>query len=71
MAGGRAPDHFGRFVAWGLTCVIFLQALVNISIAVNVLPTTGTPLPFISYGGSSLVTSLTGCGILLNVSQHA
>jgi len=71
LAGERAPDHFGRMLAWGLTSAIVLQALVNVSVTLNILPTTGTPLPFISYGGSSLVATLVGCGILLNVSQHA
>jgi cell division protein FtsW len=70
LAGERAPDHFGRLLACGITSAIVLQALVNVSVTLNLLPTTGTPLPFISYGGSSLVTTLVGCGILLNVSQH-
>lgn len=70
VAGERAPDHFGRLLAWGLTSAIVLQALVNMSVTLNLLPTTGTPLPFVSYGGSSLVATLVGCGILLNISQH-
>jgi cell division protein FtsW len=69
-AGLRSPDPFGRHLAWGLTTVIVLQALINVSVAVALLPTKGIPLPFLSYGGSSLVVSMTACGVLLNVSQH-
>ena len=69
-AGLRAPDQLGRFLAWGLTGVLVLQALINVSVALALLPTKGIPLPFISYGGSSLVVSMAACGILLNVSQH-
>jgi cell division protein FtsW len=70
-AGDRAPDAFGRHLAWGITAMVLIQALANISITLNLLPTTGTPLPLVSYGGSSLVTVLASCGLLLNVSQHA
>jgi len=66
-----APDAFGRFLAVGLTVTIVGQALVNISVVLGLLPTKGIPLPFLSYGGSSLVVSLLALGILLNVSQHA
>ena len=69
-AGWRAPDPFGRFLGWGFVAVLVLQALINISVAIALFPTKGIPLPFISYGGSSLVVSLTACGALLNVSQH-
>lgn len=69
-AAWRAPDPFGRYLGWGLTGILVLQALINISVAVALLPTKGIPLPFISYGGSSLVVSMTACGILLNLSQH-
>ena len=54
-AGWRAPDALGRYLAWGLTTVIVIQALLNISVAIALLPTKGIPLPFLSYGGSSLV----------------
>jgi len=70
VAGWRAPDLFGRYLGWGLTGILVLQALINISVAVALLPTKGIPLPFISYGGSSLVVSMTLCGVLLNLSQH-
>lgn len=69
-AGLHAPDTFGRYLAWGVTTAIVLQALINISVVVALLPTKGIPLPFISYGGSSLVVTLAACGLLLNVSQH-
>ncbi len=70
-AGTRAPDMFGRYLAWGLTATLVLQVLLNVSIATSLLPTTGTPLPLISAGGTSLVASLAACGLLLNISQHA
>lgn len=67
----RAPDRFGAFLALGLTTMIAVQAFVNISVSLGLLPTKGIPLPFISAGGSSLLINLLGMGILLNVSQHA
>ena len=69
-AGTRAPETFGRFLAWGLTSLIVVQAFLNMSETVALVPTTGTTLPLISYGGSSLVTTLLACGLVLNVSQH-
>ena len=67
----RAPDSFGAFLAVGLTTMIAVQALVNISVVLGLMPTKGIPLPFVSMGGSSLLVNLVGMGILLNVSQHA
>src|SRR5436190_10341055 len=67
----RAPDSFGAFLAVGLTTMIAVQALVNISVVLGLMPTKGIPLPFVSAGGSSLLVNLIGMGILLNVSQHA
>jgi cell division protein FtsW len=67
----RAPDRFGAFLALGLTTMVAFQALFNISVVLGLLPTKGIPLPFVSYGGSSLLINLIGMGILLNVSQHA
>lgn len=69
-AGLRAPDLFGRYLAWGFTGLLVLQAFIHISVALALLPTKGIPLPFISYGGSSLVVSMTAAGVLLNLSQH-
>ena len=67
----RAPDRFGAFLALGITAMITVQAFFNISVTLGLLPTKGIPLPFVSFGGSSLLVSLIGMGILLNVSQHA
>jgi cell division protein FtsW len=69
-AGNRAPENFGKLLAWGLTSLIVLQAFLNVSETVALVPTTGTTLPLISFGGSSLVTTLAACGLILNVSQH-
>jgi cell division protein FtsW len=66
----KAPDGFGAFLALGLTTMVAVQAFVNISVVLGLLPTKGIPLPFVSAGGSSLLISLLGMGILLNVSQH-
>jgi cell division protein FtsW len=67
----RAPDSFGSFLALGLTTMVAVQAFVNISVVLSLLPTKGIPLPFVSFGGSSLLINLIGMGVLLNVSQHA
>jgi cell division protein FtsW len=67
----RAPDSFGSFLAIGLTAMVALQAMVNISVVIGLMPTKGIPLPLVSFGGSSLLMNLVGMGILLNVSQHA
>jgi cell division protein FtsW len=67
----RAPDRFGMLLGLGLITAIVVQALFNISVVLSLLPTKGIPLPFISYGGSSLVPTLVAIGILLNISQYA
>ena len=67
----RAPDRFGAFLALGLTSMVVVQAFFNISVVLGLLPTKGIPLPFVSFGGSSLLMSMIGMGILLNVSQYA
>jgi cell division protein FtsW len=67
----RAPDAFGSFLALGLTAMIAVQAFVNMSVVLGLLPTKGITLPFISAGGSSLIMSLAGMGVLLNISQRA
>ncbi|MFN7982306.1 MAG: putative lipid II flippase FtsW [Vicinamibacterales bacterium] len=67
----RAPDMFGAFVALGLTTMVSVQALVNISVVLGLMPTKGIPLPFVSAGGSSLLINLLGMGVLLNISRHA
>jgi len=70
-AAWRAPDRFGFYLALGVTSMIVIQAFVNIGVCVGFLPTKGLPLPLVSYGGSSLVVSMTAIGVLLNVSQHS
>ena len=65
-----APDRFGMLLSLGLVTGIVVQALFNMSVVLSLVPTKGIPLPFISYGGSSLVPTLAAVGILLNISQH-
>jgi cell division protein FtsW len=67
----RAPDRFGMLLGVGIVVGIVAQALLNMSVVLALVPTKGIPLPFISYGGSSLVPTLAGVGILLNISQYA
>jgi len=67
----RAPDSFGALLALGLTTMMAVQAFFNISVALGLLPTKGIALPFLSFGGSSLLINLLGMGILLNVSQQS
>src|ERR1700691_3799 len=71
VAAIKAPDDFGRLLGIGITTMIVGQALVNLSVVLGLLPTKGIPLPFISYGGSSLIGMLLATGVLLNISQHA
>ena len=66
----RAQDSFGSFVALGLTAMVVVQAFINMSVVLGLLPTKGIPLPLVSFGGSSLLISLLGMGVLLNISQH-
>jgi cell division protein FtsW len=65
-----APDRFGSLLALGLTMIIAIQALVNVSVVTVLMPTKGLPLPLVSNGGSSLLVSMVAMGILLNISQH-
>ena len=67
----QAPDSFGALLAIGLTTMVAVQAFVNISVVLGLMPTKGIPLPFVSAGGSSLLINLVGMGVLLNISQHA
>lgn len=67
----RMPDDFGRYLALGATVVIVVQGLINMSVVLGMMPTKGIPLPMISYGGSSLLSTLTLLGILMNVSEQA
>jgi cell division protein FtsW len=66
----HAPDPFGRLLAFGFTMMTVLQAVINIGVVTGCLPTKGLPLPFISYGGSSLVVSVASLGVLLNIAHH-
>ncbi|MFV0523944.1 MAG: putative lipid II flippase FtsW [Acidimicrobiales bacterium] len=66
-----APDRFGTLLATGITCWLLVQAFLNIGMVLGVLPITGEPLPFVSAGGSSLVSTLAAAGLLTNVSRRA
>jgi cell division protein FtsW len=70
MIARRSTDPFGRLVAVGITTWLAAQALVNIGGVVGVLPITGVPLPFVSFGGTALVVSLVGVGVLVSVARH-
>jgi cell division protein FtsW len=65
-----APDEFGRYLAFGLTLLLGLEAFTNMAVVMSLLPTKGLALPFLSYGGSSLLVSLLAVGILLNISSQ-
>lgn len=67
----RIHDEFGRYLALGITTMLVVQAFFNISVVLGLFPTKGFPLPMISYGGSSLLVTLTLMGVLMNVSEHA
>lgn len=67
--GLKAPDPFGRHLAFGLTMMIVVQALINMAVVTGLLPTKGLTLPFLSYGGSSLLANLVAIGILWNISR--
>ncbi len=67
----RTQDIFGRLLALGITSMIVVQAFINISVVLGLMPTKGIPLPFVSYGGSSLFFALASVGVLLNISKQA
>lgn len=67
----RAPDTYATLLACGITCWLVAQAAINVGSTVDAIPFTGVPLPFVSFGGSSLVTSLAAVGMLLNISRHS
>jgi len=70
-AAFKATDEFGRFAALGITVMVLSQGLINLGVVLGMMPTKGIPLPFISYGGSSLLVMLLATGVLLNISQQA
>jgi cell division protein FtsW len=70
-ASFNAPDAFGRLLALGITAMVISQALINFAVVLGMVPTKGIPLPFVSYGGSSLLVMLLATGVLLNISQQA
>jgi len=67
----KAPELFGTYLALAISCMLAVQVIVNMGVVMALLPTKGLTLPFISYGGSSLVVSLLGMGILMNISRRA
>jgi cell division protein FtsW len=69
-AATRAPDRFGSLMAVGITTWVASQAVINIGAVIGVLPVTGIPLPFISFGGSSLIITLAAVGILINIASQ-
>jgi cell division protein FtsW len=66
----RTQDTFGQFLVVGITSMVVVQAFVNISVVLGMMPTKGIPLPFVSYGGSSLFMTLACVGVLLNVTKQ-
>jgi cell division protein FtsW len=69
-AAVRSGDLFARYLATGITSMVVIQALLNISVVLGMMPTKGIPLPLVSYGGSSLFVTLAAIGVLLNITQH-
>lgn len=67
----KAPDRFGKYLATGITCWICIEAFINMGVIMGILPNTGLTLPFISHGGSSLVSKAIAVGILLNISRYS
>ncbi len=67
LIASHAPDRFGKLLGMGIVCCIAIQALLNIGVTTAVLPNTGLPLPFVSYGGSNILFCMVGVGILLNI----
>ncbi len=66
----RATDEYGSYIAFGISCLFGVQALINLAVAMAMLPTKGLTLPFVSYGGSSLLVNGSAMGILLNISRQ-
>ena len=66
----KAEDEFGRYLAIGITSMIALQAIINMGVVMGLLPTKGLPLPFVSYGGTSLIVNMVGVGVLLSITER-
>src|SRR5206468_2892646 len=66
----KAPDDYGTYLAFGISTLFAVQALINLAVAMSLLPTKGLTLPFISFGGSSLLVNALAAGILLNITRH-
>lgn len=67
----KAPDMFGSLLAIGITSLVGIQVIINIAVVTSSIPNTGMPLPFFSYGGTSLVILLCAVGVLLNISRQS
>ena len=70
VVSSRASDPYHSLVGAGLTCMIMLQVVINVAVVTGLAPTRGQPLPFVSYGGSSLIFSMAATGVLLNISRQ-
>ena len=66
----KQEDNFSKYLSFGLTFSLAFQTILNLMVVVGLIPVTGVTLPFLSYGGSSLLVSMTNIGILLNISKH-
>ena len=69
LISSKCPDIFGRLLAAGITVSICLQAFINIAVTSSMMPATGVPMPFVSYGGTSLIVTMCMAGVLLNISK--
>jgi cell division protein FtsW len=70
-ASWRTDNLFGRYLAVGITSMVVLQAFINMSVVLGMMPTKGIPLPLVSYGGTSLLVTLACVGVLLNITKQA
>jgi cell division protein FtsW len=67
----KAPDHFGMLIGIGLATSVFMYVILNTGVVCGLLPVTGLPLPFMSYGGSAMIYNMIAVGIILNISKHS
>lgn len=70
MIARNVKDLFAKYLAFGISTLIIVQVFVNVGVNLNVVPLTGVTLPFVSYGGSSLISLMIAVGVLLNISRH-